>query len=69
MCNSLYLVEKHNVIIYGGFKSTALLIEDRIYGVELDSSLVVNNNINFRNELLHGLMEMALLKKYVQYVC
>ena len=34
---------------------------------ELDSFLVDNNNVNFRNELLHGLMETTLVHKYGQY--
>ncbi|SDD66191.1 DUF4209 domain-containing protein [Pedobacter soli] len=34
---------------------------------ELNSFLVDNNNVNFRNELLHGLMETTLVHKYGQY--
>ncbi|SMG19904.1 DUF4209 domain-containing protein [Sphingobacterium psychroaquaticum] len=34
---------------------------------ELNSFLVDNNNANFRNELLHGLMETTLVHKYGQY--
>ncbi|EFK36166.1 Uncharacterised protein [Chryseobacterium gleum] len=34
---------------------------------ELDSFLVHNSNVNFRNELLHGLMETTLVHKYGLY--
>lgn len=34
---------------------------------ELDSFLVHNSNVNFRNELLHGLVETTLVHKYGQY--
>jgi len=55
--------------LLGGLIKTKLvpLANDDILD-ELDSFLVDNNNVNFRNELLHGLMETALVHKYGQYV-
>lgn len=54
-------------LLGGLIKKVRPLANDDIMD-ELDSFLVDNNNVNFRNELLHGLIETALVQKYGHYL-
>lgn len=53
--------------LLGGVLSKVRPLADPDIIDELSSFLVDNNNINFRNELLHGIMAPALVQKYGLY--